>query len=192
MSTREIPREEWPEFLESFSRVHEGWLSTVEVLDDQIGSQVEARDLPLQGIAAEWKEFARSLYASAESFGTTPYEPCFYNQHPEFYSVTARGVARPTTGPSRTLKRRRCVTRPDSQVRFSSLVSSLPAQRTHGLGAPFAHRKSCPRWPVSASRALRHWSSARYWSLRLPMRGRSATCPSTIARRTARVANFMA
>ena len=51
MSTREIPREEWPEFLKSFSRVHEGWLSTVEVLDDQIGSQVEARDLPLQGIA---------------------------------------------------------------------------------------------------------------------------------------------
>ena len=60
MSTREIPREEWPEFLESFSRVHEGWLSTVEVLDDQIGSQVEARDLPLQGIAAEWKGTGRN------------------------------------------------------------------------------------------------------------------------------------
>jgi len=64
MSTREIPREEWPEFLESFSRVHEGWLSTVEVLDDQIGSQVEARDLPLQGIAADWKGTGRKEFRS--------------------------------------------------------------------------------------------------------------------------------
>jgi Family of unknown function (DUF5335) len=55
MPTEEIPREQWPQFLESFSRIHEGWLSTVEVLDDQIGSQVEARNVPLQGIAADWK-----------------------------------------------------------------------------------------------------------------------------------------
>ena len=53
---REIPRNEWIEFLDSFSRQHEGWLATVEVLGYEIGAQVEAQELPLQGITAELKE----------------------------------------------------------------------------------------------------------------------------------------
>jgi hypothetical protein len=52
---REIPRDEWVEFLDSFSRQHEGWLVTVEVLGAEIGAQVEAQELPLQGITAELK-----------------------------------------------------------------------------------------------------------------------------------------
>lgn len=32
MSTREVPREEWVSFCDSFSRQHEGWRVTVEVL----------------------------------------------------------------------------------------------------------------------------------------------------------------
>jgi hypothetical protein len=52
---REIPREEWAQFLDSFSRQHEGWLVTVEVLDAEIGAQVEAEEKPLQGITAELK-----------------------------------------------------------------------------------------------------------------------------------------
>lgn len=52
---REIPRREWVEFLDSFSRQHEGWLVTVEVLGAEIGAQVEAQELPLQGITAELK-----------------------------------------------------------------------------------------------------------------------------------------
>ena len=52
---REIPRDEWAEFLDSFSRQHEGWLVTVEVLGAEIGAQVEARELPLEGITAELK-----------------------------------------------------------------------------------------------------------------------------------------
>lgn len=55
MQTQEIPRDQWPNFLESFSRAHQGWLSTVEVLSSEIGSQVEAERLPLQGVAADWK-----------------------------------------------------------------------------------------------------------------------------------------
>jgi Family of unknown function (DUF5335) len=53
---REIPRDEWVEFLDSFSRQHEGWLVTVEVLGSEIGAQVEAQELPLQGITAELKD----------------------------------------------------------------------------------------------------------------------------------------
>jgi Family of unknown function (DUF5335) len=52
---REIPRDEWVGFLDSFSRQHEGWLVTVEVLALGIGAQVEAQELPLQGITAELK-----------------------------------------------------------------------------------------------------------------------------------------
>lgn len=56
MADREIPRDEWAAFFDSFSRQHEGWLSTVEVLGAEIGAQVEARDEPLVGIVADLKE----------------------------------------------------------------------------------------------------------------------------------------
>ncbi|HEY8226033.1 MAG TPA: DUF5335 family protein [Pyrinomonadaceae bacterium] len=51
MSTQEIPREEWNSFFDSFSRQHEGWLATLEVLHPDIGAQQEARALPLEGIS---------------------------------------------------------------------------------------------------------------------------------------------
>ena len=38
MPTREIPRDEWNAFFEMFSKQHEGWLVTVEVLGRDIGS----------------------------------------------------------------------------------------------------------------------------------------------------------
>jgi Family of unknown function (DUF5335) len=52
---REIPREEWVEFLDSFSRQHEGWLVTVEVLGEEIGAQVEAEEMMLEGVTADLK-----------------------------------------------------------------------------------------------------------------------------------------
>jgi hypothetical protein len=55
MATREIPREEWIEFFDGFSRQHEGWLVTVEVLGSELGAQVEARELRLEGITADLK-----------------------------------------------------------------------------------------------------------------------------------------
>jgi len=52
---REVPREEWVSYLDTFSRQHEGWLVTIEVLGTEIGAQVEAQELPLEGITAELK-----------------------------------------------------------------------------------------------------------------------------------------
>jgi hypothetical protein len=52
MGTREIPREKWTEFFDGFSRRHEGWLVTVQVLG-AAGAQVEVHDRPLAGIAAD-------------------------------------------------------------------------------------------------------------------------------------------
>ena len=56
MKTKEIPRNEWSEFFDSFSRQHEGWLVTLEVLGLEIGAQVEERELALEGVVAEWSE----------------------------------------------------------------------------------------------------------------------------------------
>jgi hypothetical protein len=50
---KEVPREEWAEFLDGFSRQHEGWLVTVEVLGEETGAQVEAEAKPLEGVTAE-------------------------------------------------------------------------------------------------------------------------------------------
>jgi uncharacterized protein DUF5335 len=51
MTTKEIPREEWKDFFDVFSRQHEDWLATLEVFAPDVGAQQEARDLPLEGIS---------------------------------------------------------------------------------------------------------------------------------------------
>jgi hypothetical protein len=51
--TNAIARDEWTAFFETFSNRHQGWLVTIEVFGSDIGAQVEAHDLPLQGITAE-------------------------------------------------------------------------------------------------------------------------------------------
>ena len=56
MQTKEISRTEWPSFFDSFSRQHEGWLATLEILGPEIGAQIEERDLPFEGITDEWDE----------------------------------------------------------------------------------------------------------------------------------------
>lgn len=50
MPTRQIIRSEWADFFREFSLRHDGWLATVRVLSENLGSQVEARDLPFEGI----------------------------------------------------------------------------------------------------------------------------------------------
>jgi hypothetical protein len=74
---REIPREEWGEFLDSFSRQHEGWLVTVEVLGDEIGAQVEAEGKPLEGITAELKD--GGVDSIIITMGLTPAEHVTHN-----------------------------------------------------------------------------------------------------------------
>lgn len=74
---REIPREEWAEFLASFSRQHEGWLVTVEVLSEEIGAQVEVEGKPLEGITAELKDGGEDSISIA--VGPTPAERVAHN-----------------------------------------------------------------------------------------------------------------
>lgn len=52
MRNRLVTRSEWFRFFDEFSRRHEGRLATVRVLHPDFGSQVEARDLPLEGIVS--------------------------------------------------------------------------------------------------------------------------------------------
>jgi hypothetical protein len=52
MRNRLVPRAEWPAFFDAFSRRYEGWLVTVRVLDPRFGSQVEANEMPLEGVVA--------------------------------------------------------------------------------------------------------------------------------------------
>ena len=56
MKTKDIPKNEWPKFLENFSRKHEGWLVTLEIFGTELGAQVEERELALTGIVDEWDE----------------------------------------------------------------------------------------------------------------------------------------
>jgi hypothetical protein len=63
MPTQEIPHGEWTTFLDTFSRQHEGWLATLEVMGTDIGAQEEARDLPFEGITATSKDSASETIA---------------------------------------------------------------------------------------------------------------------------------
>jgi hypothetical protein len=56
MKTKEIPRNEWPAFFDSFSRQHEGWLVNLEILAPEIGAQLEEHDLAFEGITDESDE----------------------------------------------------------------------------------------------------------------------------------------
>lgn len=53
MITNEIQPNEWNNFFNSFSRDHYGWNAKVEIFSAEIGAQVEAENLPLNGIAFE-------------------------------------------------------------------------------------------------------------------------------------------
>lgn len=53
METVEIPRPQWPEFFEDFSREHEGQIATLEVVGRDLGAQIEADAMPLIGLSAE-------------------------------------------------------------------------------------------------------------------------------------------
>src|SRR5215813_11447880 len=55
MQTREIPREQWIRFFDDFSKNHEGWVVTLEVVSSDLGDQEEANGLPLVGISADVK-----------------------------------------------------------------------------------------------------------------------------------------
>ena len=61
MATTEIPAQQWESFFDMFSRQHQGWRVTVEVLGDEIGAELEAREMPLEGITADVKDKNRAI-----------------------------------------------------------------------------------------------------------------------------------
>lgn len=61
MSTREVTRNEWTKFFDVFSKQHEGWIASLEILGDQIGAQAEAVELPFEGISVSSEDEPQSL-----------------------------------------------------------------------------------------------------------------------------------
>ena len=53
MHTTEIPRRVWTNRLDEFSRAHEGWPVSLDVLAESIGAQSAFRQLSFAGITAE-------------------------------------------------------------------------------------------------------------------------------------------
>jgi len=51
VATQEIKREEWGTFFDTFSRKHEGWVASLEVLSPELGAQGETNEMPLEGIS---------------------------------------------------------------------------------------------------------------------------------------------
>jgi hypothetical protein len=56
MNAKEIAKDNWPQFFETFSRQHEGWLITMEIFRNDIGDQVQESELKFEGITDEWDE----------------------------------------------------------------------------------------------------------------------------------------
>lgn len=53
MATFEIEASEWKGFFDGFSRRHDGWHVTVELLEPRLGDQIELVDMTLMGISSE-------------------------------------------------------------------------------------------------------------------------------------------
>lgn len=56
MATRQIERSHWKQFLNNFSRTHEGRAVTVKAFGPGTGDHHEARELPFAGFEAETAE----------------------------------------------------------------------------------------------------------------------------------------
>jgi hypothetical protein len=61
MSARPIPPEEWIKFFDDFSKKHENWIVTIEVVGSPLGDQHESTRLPLVGISADVKAGERRV-----------------------------------------------------------------------------------------------------------------------------------
>jgi uncharacterized protein DUF5335 len=61
MSTREVSRNEWTSFFDVFSKQHEGWIASLEILGAQVGAQAEAVELPFEGISVSTEGEPQSL-----------------------------------------------------------------------------------------------------------------------------------
>ena len=65
MQTVEIPAEAWTKTLDEFSALHEGWLVSLDVLEETIGAQHAVDNLPLLGVSADRADGASAITISA-------------------------------------------------------------------------------------------------------------------------------
>ena len=56
MRTTEIPRDQWMQALDQFSKEHQGWIITMELVGVDVGDQIPATNLPLVGVSADVKD----------------------------------------------------------------------------------------------------------------------------------------
>lgn len=50
MKTKKIEKAEWRDFLHEFSRQHDGWIASIEVMGDNLGAQKETENRPFHGV----------------------------------------------------------------------------------------------------------------------------------------------
>jgi hypothetical protein len=68
MRTVEVPEKDWARALNEFSRLHEGWLVSLDVLGPTMGVQPQIRELPLRGVTAESGPRGSAITISAARF----------------------------------------------------------------------------------------------------------------------------
>ena len=68
MRTVEIPAEAWTRTLDEFSVLHQGWLVSLDVLEETIGAQRAVDNLPLLGVSADRDDGGGAITVSAGRF----------------------------------------------------------------------------------------------------------------------------
>ncbi len=66
MSSRSIPKDQWREELDAFSREHQGWRVDVRVSTPSGGVRTESRDLPLVGVSCDSPDSRRIAVFTGE------------------------------------------------------------------------------------------------------------------------------
>jgi hypothetical protein len=52
VNMQRIDRDDWPTFFDAFSKRHEGWIATTEILGEE-APRMEVHELPFEGIVAD-------------------------------------------------------------------------------------------------------------------------------------------
>lgn len=75
MSRRVIDRAEWADYVDAFSRCHDGWLISVAVDEASDARRYVAHDVPLRGVVAELDDDTGSMMVFTG--GTAPHATHF-------------------------------------------------------------------------------------------------------------------
>jgi hypothetical protein len=77
-NTMDIARERWIPFFDEFTRENRGAHATLEIVNGDIGDQLETDDRPLDGVAADLKGSAPAVWIT---FGSTRSEHLTHGVH---------------------------------------------------------------------------------------------------------------